>query len=356
MYKNKTKFYVLIIIIVLTSLNSCMVKTDEVVIYVKGSVSMSHVFKEIAESYTKSKNEEQTNLPEVIYGIIPGEKDTITIPSFDRSKIRFIFIEGGSARGIGSLVDGNKNNELILSARKIEPAEIKKIENINRTYIGNIIYMFKYSEDKIIPVTNVKNPRDSILKKEITSILKGGISDIKTWSAMYPPMNDSRFVSDEGLKIDTSIQIALRERGSSVNYKLRTKLTGGVITENILEISSDKHILEYVSKIYNSLSFVSTVYKPLFPQMGVKELEVREAVSNNAGITVSSKPLEESLIERDCYIIFMKNQKGSQAIENLEVAIDDILLDFINYANSSRINDSDTLKGKDIGKKYYSFD
>ncbi len=335
---------------------------NNIVIFVKGSRSMTYVFEKIANEYVKSKRDEELNLPEAIYGLLPSQRKSISIPDFDRSKINFAFIEGGSSRGIASLVDGNRYGELVLSTRSIQPEEIRAIENTNRTYLGNVLYVFKYAEDNIIPIVNKKNPRNTITKEEIQSILQGRKDALQTgkksWADVYPQTRETEFISEEGLRIDNSIQLALREPASSIYFRIKTEVvSGGIITNDYVEIANDRFILDYVSKIYNSLSFISSIYEPEFANIDVKSLKVMEAERDSYGVINGFHQLAnpDAYLRRSCNIIFIKNQEISQEMKKLNITVDDILLDFINFANSKKKNPSDPDKGRDISEKYFSF-
>lgn len=380
-------FAFLITILMLFIISCGVVNPPKVTVFVKGSRSMSYVFKQISDEYIKSgKSIKKLSLPEIIYGIKPKDKDKMNIPRFDRSRIEFIFLEGGSGRGLASLLDGNKDGELILSTRDFKPDEIRTIENINKTYIGNIIYQFKYAEDDIIPIVNVENRVDSISVDEISAILKG---NTKNWSSVYPQTQGTEFFSSEGLRVDNAIQIAVREKSSGLSFYLLTRVTSGLFTTNLLEIASDKQTLLYVARIYNSISFVSSVYKNddfIYINKGpdnakggpsemtgrIKELSITKAEyslgeiktettsdGDNSStieylpkIIVNTKPHPEpeNFFRRNCNIIFMKNQKTSKAVKTLRddrnITMDDVLLDFINFAGSA--------KGRNIGDKYYN--
>ncbi len=358
----------IIIIIALLFLSSCgVVNPPKVVIFVKGSRSMSYVFKQISDEYIKSgKSIKKLTLPEIVYGIKPKDKEKINIPRFDRSRIEFVFLEGGSGRGLASLLDGNKDGELILSTRDLKPDEIRAIENINKTYIGNVLYQFKYAEDKIFPIVNIENRIDSISIGEISSILQGRT---KNWSDVYPQTEGAELFSSEGLRIDNSIQVAVREKSSGISYYFLTKVTSGVFTDNLLEIASDKQTLLYVARIYNSISFVSSIYKNdnfVYLNKGpdkvkggsseiagkIKELSITKAEYNISGKVINTTPHQETekFFKRNCNIIFMKNQKTMDAVKSLSddrnITTDDVLLDFINFSNSA--------KGRNIGDKYYN--
>ncbi|MFW5799304.1 MAG: substrate-binding domain-containing protein [Spirochaetota bacterium] len=340
---NKIKHLILLVIllIIVLLLTGCGVEENKIVIFVKGSRSMSHIFKNIASDYIESTDSGKINLPTVLYGILPSDADKVKIPAFDRSNIEFVFMDGGSSRGIASILDGNKNGELILSTRAIEPNEIRTIENINRTYIGDVIYGFKYAEDNIIPITNRKNPIHFILKREIKEILQG---NIKSWTKLfayrklYPSKAVETFITDEGLRIDTRIQATIRERASGIDFVLRTRLTSGIITNDILEIANDENILKYVSKIYNSFSMISSIYRSEFDKLNIKELELREAETKIAGIIVGSNKVKnpDEFLRRDCNIYFMKNQNTTKEMETLGITVEDIIIDFINYANINK--------------------
>ncbi len=359
MLKRIFKFIVILIIgLILINISSCDVASEKIVIFVKGSRSMTYVFEKIAKAYNNSERSEPINLPEVVYGIIPDEKDNIVIPEFNRSKVEFIFLEGGSGRGIGSLLDGNRKGEIILSTRDLSATEIRTIENLNRTYIGNVIYLFKYAEDNIIPVVNIRNPRESISKMEIEDILEGRI---KSWSDIYPfTENVDYIISPEGLRIDNSIQIALREPSSAIYSYLRA-LFQGVYTEELLEIASDEEIIEYVSKIYNSISFISSTYRPILTENGIKELTVTEAIlDEKSKVLINTKPIQDqdSFLRKNCNIIFMKNQQPIEGLDELgkDITVDEIILDFINFSNSFKEKGIDDDKGMDISRAYFSFD
>jgi ABC-type phosphate transport system substrate-binding protein len=337
---------------------SCDVASRKMVIFVKGSRSMSYVFEKIANEYIKSERSESVNLPNVIYGLLPNEKNNIEIPQFDRSKIEFIFLEGGSGRGVGSLLDGNRNGEIILSTRDLTASEIRTIENINRTYLGDVIYLFKYAEDNIIPVVNVRNPKDSISKLEIKQILQGRI---KSWTNIFPFTEDVEYIySEEGLRIDNTMQISMREPSSSINFYLKTRILSGIITEDILEIASDMEIIDYVSKIFNSISFVSSTYRPILSENGIKELEITEAVLDASGIISETNVVEniDGYMRKNCNIIFMKNQDPIEGLEELgkDITVDDVILDFINFSNSYKTDESQSDKGRDISRSYFSFE
>lgn len=350
---NKRKILLYIILIFFTiSLFSCEIGDDKIVIFVKGSQSMSYVFEKIADAYVNSVRDEEVNLPQVMYGIKPNQKNEILIPEFDRSMVQFIFMEGNSSSGIASLLDGNKHGEIILSSRDLETRrnEIRIIENINVKYIGDVLYVFKYGEDYILPITNKQNPRSSFYFEEMKDILRGGT---KYWGTLKPYMEDYEFKTEDGLRIDTRMQITLREKESTINYILRMETTS-IITDDILEISSDMKILKYVSELYNSLSFISSVYKDLFDDINIKELKIK------------TDSIDYYKIKRNCNIMFMKNQNIPKVLEKINnkrknnnkkiLTMDDIFLDFINFANTKKRNLNETDKGKDIAEKYIIFD
>ncbi len=359
MYKIFTKFsFITIAFLFIICIMSCDVASTKMVIFVKGSRSMSYVFEKIANAYVNSERSESVDLPKVIYGVLPDEKNNIEIPEFDRSKIEFIFLEGGSGRGIGSLLDGNRNGEIILSTRDLTASEIRTIENINRTYLGDVIYLFKYAEDNIIPVVNVRNPKVSISKLEIKQILQGRI---KSWTNIFPLTEDVEYIySEEGLRIDNTMQISLREPSSSISFFLKSKILSGIITEDILEIASDTEIIDYVSKIFNSISFISSTYRPILSENGIKELEITEAVLNASGIISETSSIvnPDSYMRKNCNIIFMKDQEPIEGLEDLgkEISVDDVILDFINFSNSYKTEETQSDKGRDISRSYFSFE
>lgn len=354
----RKKILLILPLILFLFLISCETITNKTIIIVKGSQSMSYVFEQIAESYNTSVRspDEEVNLPQSIYDPNPNKTNEVYIPEFDRSQIEFIFLDGNSSRGIASLLDGNEYGEIILSTRDLTLEEIRIIENNNRTYIGDVLHVFKYAEDSIVPITSNQNPRNIILdpQSELRAILQGRQND---WLSVKPFMPINEFVSKNGVVIQTQMQIAIREEQSAIIHILKTKTTSGVLAEDIVEISNDMNILQYVSKIYNSFSMMSSTYRGLFENMSIKELDM--LVQPEADISNALEPLKvnNTLYRRNCNILFMKEQEEADDLSYLgeNITVESVILDFINYANAEKNNPSDPNKGKDIAKKYFFF-